>query len=225
MLESRIVSDLQDSRFRARLIKSYVVGGDVIFPEGTVLIGDVAATSDRWQNRVSLQVTNANYPDGEREISFNGLVMDFDESTHLPADDVDYRTGKAAAAVAGLAALGAVSGYAGRHQDSVAALAGAETARGLSDLAERPLDRILDRPPTLTVDPMHLVWVFVDASFDAPVYEELPPYSAATGAGTAAPKPETVPGESELGALVAQLATLRQQMADVPGPRGHDASR
>ena len=172
VLETPVVSDNLDGLIQVRLLEEYVVRGEVVFPENTLFIADVRAVQDRWQKLVEVQVTNA-ILDGEREVEMQGLLLDV-TGPHLEASKVKYHTGRATLGIAALATMGAVSGYAGRTSGSIPALAGAETASGLTDLAEKRVERVLDRPPTLFVEQGRLCWVMVSESFDQPIFASLP---------------------------------------------------
>ena len=180
LLLTPIISDNLETRFRALLTEAHVVAGETVLPEGMELIGVAEAPTDRWQWLTPARVESAIYPDREREIEFDGLVLDDDQAAHLKATDIDYRTTKSALAVAGLAALGAGVGHIGRTSQTLPELAAADAAHGLSELAETPLEKILKRPPTLSIDAGRRIWVFVDASFDAPVFRELYRFSEST---------------------------------------------
>jgi len=218
-LESRVVSDNLDSRVRVRLLEDLVLSGDVILPKNGEFIGDVAAVMSRYQHRIAVRVTNYIYPDKEREVEVAGFLLNPDESAHLMADDIKHHSGKVIAGIIGLEAFRALTGSIGSRGGSGNDVL-VNFGQGLGDGAQTTMEpRFQDLQqilPTMIVEPGKAVLIFVDQSFDVPMFRDLPKRYVGARRGDSGEEkadPQQV--------LSQQLDQLKNMMASIgPPPTG-----
>lgn len=217
LLENRILTDNLDSRVRIRLIEDYSLGSEIILPRGGFFVGEVASVASRYQKRVAVHISSYVYPDMEREVAFEGVALNPDESAHLLADDTHHHTGKLITGVVALELLRSATGYlAGRGAGNDVVMSfGNGVAGTAQSVVEPQLQTILQIAPTLEVEPGKQVYVFVDQSFDVPAFRDLPSQYAVPA--TAPPSPTLTPGVPDPMQLLAQLQALMASAPLQPG--------